>query len=353
MYFDNDKKSTSSKHTKFYELFGLDGTASSADIRKAYKKLLIKCHPDKGGDPVKFQEIQNAYEVLSDPNSKEIYDKYGEEGLKKGGGQSDSNLNKKAKAPSMLFTIRVNLEDIYTGLSRELEITRDRCCKACKGTGSKSCSTGYTCSGCRGTGQVLKLVNTNFGMMQSAADCSACGGKGTTISEDDKCGECKFTKLTADKKILIVEVEKGAPDGCRYTFSGEGNEKPGFEVGDVNVEIFLENKTKFERKGADLATTIDITIIEALTQFEIELKHLDGRTIYIQNKKGEVIQPGVVKTVKEAGLPFHGSPYKFGNLYVSFNVTMPKLEKEAQDALLEVRNKNNYLIRFLKKKMKF
>lgn len=296
----------------------------------------MKAHPDKGGDPKKFQEIQNAYEVLTDPEQKEVYDKYGEEGLKKGYSFNTTNTStKKRKTASILYTIRVQLEEIYTGASRELEITRERLCKKCKGTGSKS-GLSTSCNGCKGVGYQLLLQNTNMGMMQQKVKCPACSGTGSTLKEEDKCDDCNGLKIINEKKIITVDIEKGAPDGCRYNFSGEGNEKPEFETGDVHVEIFLENKSRFERKGADLATTLDITVIEALTHFEIELTHLDGRTIYIRNKKGEVVQPGSIKTLKDCGLPFHGSPYKHGNLYISFNVTMPVVSKEVQESLVEV-----------------
>lgn len=173
-------------------------------------------------------------------------------------------------------------------------------------------------------------------MMGQKELCSVCNGKGNTLKDNDKCGDCNGAKIINEKKVIKVDVEKGAPDGCRYNFYGEGNEKEGMEIGDVHVEIFLENKTKFERKGADLATSVDITIIEALTKFEIPLKHLDGRTIYIRKKKDEIIQPGTIKTINECGLPFHQAPYRHGNLYISFNVVIPTLDKEVQEKLSEV-----------------
>ncbi len=315
----------------------IPNSADSNLIRKAYRKLVLKHHPDKGGDKEKFQKIQNAYEILSDPDQKEIYDKYGEDGLKKGGESFNNTSNiKKRKAAASLYTIRVSLEEIYTGSTRELEISRDRFCKTCKGTGSKS-GKSTTCSVCQGTGSRTVLVNTNFGLMQSKELCSGCSGTGSTLREDDKCTDCKGTQITNEKATIKVDIDKGAPDGCRYKFQGEGNDKVNYESGDVHVEIFFENKTMFQRKGADLFTTLDISIVDAFSEnFEYKLKHLDGRYIFIKSKNKEVIQPGSIKCLKDCGLPFYKSPYKFGNLYVSFNIVMPTLEKELQDKVSEV-----------------
>ena len=245
----------------------------------------------------------------------------------------------------MLFTLRIQLDEIYTGVTKELEITVDKKCSACKGDGSKPNSIKYSCEACHGKGSQVILSKTPFGLVQQAIECNACEGKGKCASPSDICLDCNGKKIIPTKKKLRVEVEKGAPDGCKYKFSGEGNDAFGYETGDVHVELFLENKSIFERKGADLATTIDITVIEALTQFEIELTHLDGRKIYIKNKKGEVIQPGSIKTIYDAGMPFHTTPFKFGNLYISFNVIIPKLEGNNKEKLIELFKEENELIK--------
>ena len=244
MYFENDK-TTKVENKAYYELFGLDTSASSSDIRKAYKKLLIKCHPDKGGDPKRFQEIQNAYEVLSDPDKKDIYDKYGEQGLKGNHSNVSQTTKQVKKCASLLFTLRIQLEEVYTGVTKELEISVDKICVGCEGDGAKPGSIKYTCEACHGQGVQVVMSRTPFGLVQDAIPCISCNGKGKCVSQNDYCLDCNGKRILQIKKFLKVEVEKGTPDGHKYKFLKEGNEAIGYEAGDVHVEIFLENKTLF------------------------------------------------------------------------------------------------------------
>ena len=138
-------------------------------------------------------------------------------------------------------------------------------------------------------------------------------------------------------KTLEIEIDKGAPDGKRYPFVGESDEFPGVEPGDVVVEIVVEKHKLYLRKGADLVYTANITLLEALTGFKLVVTHLDDRKIVIQNKPGDIIRPGMLKTVKECGLPFFEGGYKFGNLYISFNIIFPeKLEKSQIETMNKV-----------------
>ena len=143
--------------------------------------------------------------------------------------------------------------------------------------------------------------------------------------------------MSQKSKTLEIEVDKGAPDGKRYPFVGESDEFPGVEAGDIVVEIMVEKHKQFLRKGADLVYTANITLLESLTGFKLVVTHLDDRKILIQNKPGEIIKPGVLKTVKECGLPFFEGGYKFGNLYITFNIVFPeKLEKNQIETLNKV-----------------
>ena len=132
-------------------------------------------------------------------------------------------------------------------------------------------------------------------------------------------------------------LDKGAPDGKRYKFEGEADEIPGVQAGDVIIEITIKKHKKFVRKGADLLYNADITLLEALTGFEMVITHLDGREILVRTKPGAIIKPGVLKTVHECGMPFFESPYRFGNLYINFNIVFPSsLDEEQMKGLKEL-----------------
>jgi len=139
-------------------------------------------------------------------------------------------------------------------------------------------------------------------------------------------------------------LDKGVPDGHRYTFKGESDEVPDIEAGDVIVEILVDKHKKFTRKGADIVFHADITLIEALSGFEIVFEHLDQRKINLKTKVGEIIRPGDLKTVKECGMPFFNSPYRFGNLYIQFNIVFPEKVSEDQKNQLVKVIKNSFIL---------
>lgn len=332
--------------TKLYEALGVEKTASQEEIRKAYKKMAYKHHPDRGGDQAVFQDVQHAYEILSDESKRKVYDTYGEEGLKEGRGDEfqgsifdllhgrAKGQAQKKKSKSVLYPFNVTLEDIYVGKNMNLDISRYRTCQNCKGNGSKDPNANTKCRDCQGKGIKIVARNIGYGYVQQSVECSACNGEGRVIKEKDRCAECKGERAVKVSKTLNIYVEKGTPTGKRVVFAGESDEVPGVEPGDVIVEITVKEHKKFQRKGADLIYTADISLVEALTGFNFVIDHLDGRQILIQNKLGEVIKPGVIKTVKECGMPFFEAPYKYGNLYVKFNIVFPQKIDSTQTEML-------------------
>lgn len=339
--------------TRFYEILGVDKKADANDIRRSYRKLAAKYHPDKeGGSQEKFQELQAAYEVLSDPEKRSIYDKYGEDGLKDGmgGGEGmdifDLLMNRggggaqkkaKPKSKSLLYPLKVTLEDVYCGKSKFLEISRYRICSGCKGSGSKDPNAETKCSGCKGQGRKTVIQRIPMGMVQQVVDCDECKGTGTKISEKDKCKTCKGQKAVQETKALEIHVDKGAADGKRYTFQGESDEVPDVNPGDVIVEIQVEKHKQFIRKGADLIYKAPISLLQALTGYEIVFNHLDGRKVKLFSKPGEVVTPGVFKACNELGMPFFELPYKFGHLYLDFEFIFPTNISETQkEALFKI-----------------
>lgn len=329
--------------TAFYEILGVEKTATKEEIRKAYKKLIRTEHPDKGGDKEKFQKIQLAYETLNDEGKRKVYDEYGEEGLKEGMtdephdifdifGRSQKNARRKTK--SVLQELEVSLEDIFIGKEKYLEISRYRICKKCKGNGSKDPNANTKCPGCNG--KRIKLVIQRMGntILQSQQTCPDCRGEGYIIKNEDKCTACHGQKVNRESKTLKILLDKGAPDGKRYTFEGESDEQPGYDPGDVIIEIRIKKHKIFERSGADLTMKADISLLEALTGFQLQITHLDGRKVFIKSKKGDIIKPGMMKTVKECGMPFFDHPTRFGNLYIKFNIKFPNSLKDEQKSAI-------------------
>ena len=326
--------------TRYYEILKVDKTATQEEIRKSYRKLVKIMHPDKGGNEKDFQDLQTAYDVLSDENKRKVYDEYGEEGIKEGMDNQPAGVDifdilngggrrgGKKKTRSILQQMKVSLEDIYLGKEKYLEIKRDRICKKCKGSGSKDPNAQTKCTTCDGRGYRMVVQRISMGMIQTQQPCPDCRGEGEIIK--DKCPECRGRKVVRESKLVKILLDKGAPDGKRYVLSGESDEVPGCEPGDVVIEIEIENHKKFIRKGADLIYKCDITLLEALTGFQIVITHLDGRKILIKTKPGEIIRPGVLKTVSDCGMPFYESPVRFGNLYLDFNIVFPKHLNEEQ-----------------------
>ena len=153
----------------------------------------------------------------------------------------------------------------------------------------------------------------------------------------DKCKECKGKMVKNIKRKIGIDIDKGVPDGHRYTMGGEGDEYPEIETGDLVVEVFLDKHKDFIRRGADLVYKTEISLLEALTGVKIAITHLDGRRILIYTEPGEIIQPEKLKTVTELGMPFFNSPYRFGNLYIDFQIAFPdKLTDEQSKKISEI-----------------
>eukprot|EP00584_Thalassiosira_punctigera_P015818 CAMPEP_0172554706 /NCGR_PEP_ID=MMETSP1067-20121228/56036_1 /TAXON_ID=265564 ORGANISM="Thalassiosira punctigera, Strain Tpunct2005C2" /NCGR_SAMPLE_ID=MMETSP1067 /ASSEMBLY_ACC=CAM_ASM_000444 /LENGTH=414 /DNA_ID=CAMNT_0013343129 /DNA_START=58 /DNA_END=1302 /DNA_ORIENTATION=- len=309
--------------TKLYETLGVDKNADNKEIKKAYRKLAVKHHPDKGGDEHKFKEVSAAYEVLSDKEKRAKYDKYGLEGLSEdgggGGGPDDlfsmffgggrgGRSQGPRKSESVNHPLKVSLEDLYNGKTAKIAINRQVIVGESK-----------MCTACDGQGVVIELRQIALGMVQQLQRrCTECGGTGYIATRKK------------ERKILEVLVEKGMKHNQKITFRGMADEKPNMEAGDVNFIVQEKEHDVFKRKGADLLITKTLSINEALCGFEWMITHLDGRQIAVKSKPGEVIKPEAsasapyVKIVPGEGMPSHGNPFVKGNLYVLFRVEFPK-----------------------------
>jgi DnaJ family protein A protein 2 len=322
--------------SKLYETLGVDKNADEKEIKKAYRKLAVKHHPDKGGDEHKFKEISAAYEVLSDKEKRAKYDKYGLEGLSDegGGGGGAEDLfsmffgggGRRAsagprKGDSINHPLKVSLEDLYNGKTAKIAINRQVIVGESK-----------MCTACDGQGVVTELRQIALGMVQQLQRrCTECGGQGYCADK------------RKERKILEVLVEKGMKHNQKIVFRGLADEKPNMEAGDVNFIIQEKEHEVFKRKGADLLITKTLSLNEALCGFEWIVKHLDGREVLIKSKPGEVIKPEAssqhpfVKIVPNEGMPSHGNPFVKGNLYVLFRVEFPSDNELSEKAVKELK----------------
>jgi DnaJ family protein A protein 2 len=355
-FFGFSQPNPNPDNKKFYEILEVDRNASEEEIKQAYRKKAMKFHPDRGGDPEKFKEITRAYEVLSNKEKKNSYDQFGEEGVQGEagnpedifshifGGRKGGRGSQVQRTEDVTYKVRVTLEEIYNGATKPIEIMHNRCCKTCKGKGTTKADGVKKCMGCGGKG--MKVVTRNIGpgmVQQFQTHCGDCEGQGSYIKPQDKCGECKGAKVNSERKTLTVDIPKGVKDNKQFIFDGQSDEMPGVKAGDAIVLLEVEKHRNFTRKGADLYYNLKISLLEALTGFETVIPHFNNKSILVKSTPGEIITPGVTKTVQELGMPFFENSYKFGNLNITFTVDFPaKLdssEKEAYEKLLKTQPK--------------
>jgi len=310
---------------KLYETLGVPKTATSKEIKTAYRKLAVQHHPDKGGEEHRFKEINAAYQVLMDPEKRAKYDKFGLEGLDESGGGggggmpedlfsmffgggASGNRRSTPRGDDVNHVMRCSLEDLYNGKTAKMAVTR----QVLDGE-PRMCTT------CDGEGIVVELRRIGLGMVQQIQrHCQDCDGEGY------RC------RRKSERKVVEVLIEKGMRHQQKIVFRGMADEKPNMEAGDVNFMIQELPHATFKRKGADLLIAKTISLKEALTGFAWKVKHLDGRSISIQSTPGEVIPPEsaggnpFVKIVPNEGMPCQGNPFVKGNLYVLFTVEFPK-----------------------------
>ncbi|KAL4455752.1 hypothetical protein ABPG74_003162 [Tetrahymena malaccensis] len=325
---------------ELYNIMGVDKKADINEIKKAYKKACLKGdyrHPDKGGDPEKFKKLNEAYEVLSNPEKRDIYDRYGLEGLKEGGGGSGGSPfdifesffggggqrqtgPKKAKARAV--ETEVTLEDVYKGKMTEVKVKRKRVCEPCEGKGGKNAKV---CDQCKGQKIVIKLVKQGPNCYsQSQQICDKCQGQGDLMKESDRCKVCNGKKIVDNEKVIEVPLEPGVPHEYSYKFTGEADEAPNIMAGDLYVKIIIKDHPVYKRKGADLYIDKQITLLEALSGVNFEIKHLDGSTLKIATAPGQYIENDSIHTIQGKGMPFFKDAFSHGNLFVKFKVQFPK-----------------------------
>ncbi|KAL1505739.1 hypothetical protein ABEB36_005233 [Hypothenemus hampei] len=334
------------KETKFYDILGVKPGCSQDDLKKAYRKLALKYHPDKNpNEGERFKQISQAYEVLSDPEKKSIYDQGGEQALKEGGvsggfsspmdlfdmffggsgfGGPRGGRRRERKGKDVVHQLTVSLEELYKGTVRKLALQKNVICDKCEGRGGKKGAV-EQCPTCRGSGMQVQVQQLAPGMLQQIQTvCPECRGQGERINPKDRCKHCQGKKVVRDRKILEVNVDKGMVDGQKIIFNGEGDQEPDLEPGDIIIVLDEKEHPVFKRNGSDLILRLGIQLVEALCGFQKVIRTLDDRDLLITQLPGEIIKHGDVKAIQNEGMPKYKDPFEKGRLIVQFWVQFPK-----------------------------
>lgn len=342
--------------TDLYEVLGVSRDASPEDIKSTYRRLARKYHPDVNpGDPSaeeKFKEIGQAYNVLSDPDKRAQYDRFGtvedvpQDPFFQGsasftdifdmffggmGGQVGGGRRSTAMRGEDLETrVRITLKEVITGVDKEVTITRMATCGECTGTGVEGGGQAETCQQCGGQGVVARVQNTFIGQVRTTTNCPVCSGTGKIIR--NPCHKCKGRRLVPEKSTLTVSIPPGVMSGATMQVTGSGGDGiDGGRPGDLYVGIQVEDDSRFEREGQELHTEALITFAQASIGDEITVEGVD-ESYTVEIDPGT--QPGHVAAVKNGGLPpLHGG--RRGDLYVHLQVKVPKKLDEKQKTLLQ------------------
>jgi molecular chaperone DnaJ len=346
----------------YYEILGVDRSASEAELKKAYRNLAKKYHPDVNpGDKeaeIKFKEINEAYEVLSDPQKRQKYDRFGHAGLDGSGfggfngfGGFDFNFGfddlfedffggspfgtRRRQKPGprrgadIKYTLEITFNEAVFGTNKEIRVTRLQTCGKCSGTGAKPGTSPQTCRHCNGTGQVRHAQATPFGQMINMRTCDVCRGEGTIIS--DPCDECRGSGRQQKTSKIKVEIPAGIDNGQTISLRGEG--EPGLRggpPGDLYVNIRVQPHPIFIRDGYDIMCEIPITFTQAALGAELEIPTLEGTMKY---SIPEGTQTGTVFRLRNKGIKHLRSNAK-GDQFIKVNVEVPKKLTAKQKELL-------------------
>ena len=354
----------------YYEVLGVSSGASESEVKKAYRKLALKYHPDKNpDDPTaedKFKEAAEAYDVLSSSEKKQRYDQYGHAGMGGaagaggfgggmnmddifsqfgdifgggfgGGGGGGRRSRRVNRGSNLRVKVKLTLEDVANGVQKKIKVNKYISCDPCSGSGAENGSYS-NCGSCGGTGQVTRVQNTILGQMQTASTCPSCGGEGRSI--DSKCKTCFGDGITRKDEVVTIDIPAGVEEGMQLSVSGKGNAGPrGGVPGDMLVVIEETPHEELVRDGQNLYYDLYINFADATLGTTVEIPTISSKA---KIKIIEGTQSGKILRLKGKGLPGINS-YVNGDLLVNINVWTPQeLNKEEKSALESFRDSENF-----------
>ena len=344
----------------YYEILGVNRNATKDELKKAFRTLARKYHPDVNKAPDaadKFKEIGKAYETLSDDNKRQIYDRYGEEGLSNAGFNPHSfsmddidlsdifssffggfggfsrgyeqNPNAPIDGEDLRLDIEIDFLEACFGLEKEIKIKHLEPCEACNSTGIDKDAKDTVCPVCHGQGRIQKSTQTILGSFTSVTTCPNCHGTGKNPKAF--CKVCNGQGSVAKEKKITIKIPKGIESGSKMRVAHEGNAgKNGGRPGDLYVVVYVKSSKEFARHGFDIYTELEITTPQAVLGDEINIKTIHGEVLA---KIPSGIQNGDRITLKGQGVPYLGSESQKGNHYVTIKVNVPKKLSNKEEAL--------------------
>lgn len=364
----------------YYEVLGVDKSATEDDIKKAYRKIAIKYHPDRNPGnkeaEEKFKEAAEAYDVLHDPQKRQQYDQFGFAGPSgngfggfgtSGGFSMDDIFSMfgdvfggrggfggfsgfsgfgggggahRHQGSDLRLKVRLTLQEISTGVTKKFKVKKDVCCSHCHGTGAEGGSGSETCPTCHGSGVVVRTTQSMFGMMQTQTACPTCQGEGKVIK--NKCHACNGHGVVKGDEVVEIKIPAGVSDGVVVRVPGKGNAgKYNGTPGDIHVYIEEEPSDTFIRDGKDVIYNLLLDFPTAALGGNAEIPTIDGGRVRIKVEPGT--QPGKTLRLRGKGLPEVQGYGSTGDIVVNISVYVPKtLSREEKDALQKMQKSDNF-----------